>query len=82
MNIFENLQLVRSLFFTNMLLFIYIWSTLNIYWIIGIQICCQQIQMNSYSVTFDYSQYWVQHLMNNPKSKKTTIRLLKTQTTY
>jgi hypothetical protein len=69
-----------------MLLFIYIWSTLNIYWIIGIRICCQRIQMNSYSVTFDYSEYSVQHLMNNPKGKKqlftVTYRLLKTQTTY
>jgi hypothetical protein len=27
-----------------MLLFIYIQSTSNIYWFIGIQICCQQIQ--------------------------------------
>ncbi len=29
--------------------------------------------MNSYSVTFDYSQYLVQHLMNDPEGKKTTI---------
>ncbi len=72
-NIYENLQIVWSQFFTNMLLFIYIRSTWNMYWFIGIQIHCERIQMNSYSVTFDYSQYLVQHLMNNPEGKKTTI---------
>ncbi len=54
MNIYENLQIVRSQFFTDMLLFIYIWPTLNIYCFFGIWICCQQIPMNSYAVTFDY----------------------------
>ncbi len=54
-NIYENIQLVWSHFFTDMLLFIKIWSTLNIYWFIGIRIHCQWIQMNSYSFTFDYS---------------------------
>ncbi len=73
MNIYENLQIVWSQFFTDMLLFIYIRSTSNIYWF-GIQILCQWIQTNSYLVTFDYSQYLVQHSMNNPKVKKTTIR--------
>ncbi len=53
-----------------MLLFIYIRSTSNVYWFIGIQIRCQQIQINSYSVTFDYSQYSVQHLMKDPEGKK------------
>jgi hypothetical protein len=43
MNIYENLQIVSSKFFTNMLLFIYIWSTSNIFWFIGIRIRCQQI---------------------------------------
>ncbi len=57
-----------------MLQFIYIWSTWNIYWFIGIRIHCQQIPTNSYSIIFDYSQYSVQHLMNNPEGKKTTIR--------
>ncbi len=42
-NIYENLQIVRSQFFTDMLLFVYIQSTLNIYWFIGIQIRCQRI---------------------------------------
>jgi hypothetical protein len=28
---------------------------------------------NSYSVTFGYTQYLVQHLMNDPEGKKTTI---------
>ncbi len=56
-----------------MLLFVNIWSTLNIYWLIGIQIYCQQIQMNNYSVTFDYLQYSIQHLMKNPEGKRTTI---------
>ncbi len=51
-NTYENLQILRSQFFTNKLIFIYIMSKLNIYWFIGIQICCQQIQMKS---TFDYS---------------------------
>jgi hypothetical protein len=64
-NICKNLQ-----FFTDMLLFIYIRSTSNIYWFIGIQNCCQWIQMNSYSVTFNYSQYLVQYSMNNPEGKK------------
>ena len=54
-NIYENLQIVQSHFFTDMLLFINIWSTSIIYWFIGIRICCQQIQMNNYSFTFDYS---------------------------
>ncbi len=54
-NIYKNLQIVRSQFFTDMVLFVYIRSTPNIYWFIDIRICCQQIQMNSYSVTFDYS---------------------------
>ena len=52
-NIYENLQIVCSQFFTDMLLFFSIWSTLNIYWFIGIQIRCQRIQTNSYLVTFD-----------------------------
>jgi hypothetical protein len=30
--------------------------------------------MNSYSVTFSYTQYLVQHSMNDPEGKKTTIR--------
>jgi hypothetical protein len=53
-NIYENLQKVWSHFFTNMLLFVNIWFTSNIYWFIGIQIHCQQIQMNNYSFTFDH----------------------------
>ncbi len=50
-NIYENLQIVLSQFFTNMLLFVYIRSTSNIYWFISILIRCQQIPKNSYSVT-------------------------------
>jgi hypothetical protein len=72
-NIYENLQIVWSQFCTNMLLFVYIRSTSNIYWFISIQIHCQQIQMNSYSVTLNYSQYLVQHSKNDPEGKKTTI---------
>ncbi len=53
-NTYENLQIVWSQFFTDKLKFIYIWSNSNIYWFIGIQIWCQQTQMKSYSVTFDY----------------------------
>ncbi len=53
-NIYENLQIVRSHFFTDMLLFVNIQSTLNIYWFFVIQIRCQQIQMNNYSFTFNY----------------------------
>ena len=52
-NIYENLQIVRSHFFTDMLLFVNIRSTSNIYWFIGIWIRCQQIQTNSYLVTLD-----------------------------
>jgi hypothetical protein len=73
MNINENLQIVRLQFFTDMLLFIYIQSTLNTDWFMGIRISCQWIQMNSYSVTFDYSWYLVRYLMNKPKGKKPTI---------
>jgi hypothetical protein len=36
MNIYENLQIVRSHFFTDIVLFVNIRSTLNIYWFIGI----------------------------------------------
>jgi hypothetical protein len=55
MNTNENLQKVWSQFFTDKLILIYIQSTSNIYWFIVIQICCQQIQMISYSVTFVHS---------------------------
>ncbi len=55
MNIYENLQIVRTHFFTDMLLFIKILSTSNIYWFIGIWIHCQRIQTNNYSFIFDYS---------------------------
>jgi hypothetical protein len=54
MNIYENLQIVWSHFFTDMLLFVNIQSTLHIYWFIGIRICCQQVQTNNYLFTFDY----------------------------
>jgi hypothetical protein len=54
-NIYENLQIVRSHFFTDIVLFINIRSILNIYWFIGIQIRCQRIQTNNYSFTFNYS---------------------------
>jgi hypothetical protein len=37
-NTFENLQIVQSQFFTDKLIFIYIWYNSNIYWFIGIQI--------------------------------------------
>jgi hypothetical protein len=40
-NIYENLQIVQTHFFTDMLLFVNIQSTSNIYWFIGIQIHCQ-----------------------------------------
>jgi hypothetical protein len=53
-NIYENLQIVRSHFFTDIVLFITIRSTSNIYFFIGIRIRCQQIQTNNYSFTFDY----------------------------
>jgi hypothetical protein len=53
-NTYENLQIVQTQFFTDKIIFVYIWSNLNIYWFIGIQNCCQQIQMKSYLVTFDY----------------------------
>ncbi len=55
MNTYENLQIVRSQFFTDKLIFVYIRSNSNIYWLTGIRIRCQRTQMNSYSVTFDYS---------------------------
>ncbi len=66
-NAYENLQIVQCQFFTDMLIFIYIWSYSNIYWFIDIRIRCQQIQTNSYSNTFDYSYYSVSYLMSNNK---------------
>jgi hypothetical protein len=33
MSTYDNLQIVRSQFFTDKLIFIYIWSNLNIYWL-------------------------------------------------
>ncbi len=44
-----------------------VWSNLNIYWFIGIQICCQRLPTNSYSVTFNYSYYSVGYLMSDNK---------------
>jgi hypothetical protein len=41
-NIYENLQIVRSHFFTDIVLFYNIWSTSNIYWFISIQIRCNE----------------------------------------
>jgi hypothetical protein len=35
---YENLQIVWSQLFTDMLIFVYIWSNLNIFWFIGIRI--------------------------------------------
>ncbi len=64
MNIYENLQIVWTHIFTDMLLFVNIWSTLNIYWFIGIRIHCQQIQTNNYSFTFDYLKYSVRYSMS------------------
>jgi hypothetical protein len=45
---------VRSQFFTDKPIFIYIRANSNIYWFIGIWICCQRIQTKSYSFTLDY----------------------------
>ncbi len=64
-NIYENLQIIRSQFFTDMLLFIYIQSISYIYWFISIRIHFQRIPINSYSVTFDYAYYSVGYLMSN-----------------
>ncbi len=68
--IYKNLRIVWSQFCTDRLLFFYIRSTSNIYGFIGIQIRCQLILMNSYSVTFGYSQYLVQHSMNDTEGNK------------
>ncbi len=38
MNTYENLQIVQYQFFPDKLIFIYIWSNLNIYWFISIWI--------------------------------------------
>jgi len=70
MNIYKNLQIVWSQFVTDMLLFISIWSTSNIYWFIGIRIRCQWIQTNSYSVTFDICTIRSGIRWTNPKVKK------------
>ena len=75
-NIYENLQIVWSQFVTDMLLFVYIQSTSNIYWFIGIQVCCQQIQTNSYLVTFDIRTSRSGIRWMNPKVKKNYLPLL------
>ncbi len=54
--------------------YLFIFGLLQIsIWFPSIQICCQQIQTKSYSVTSGYSQYFVQHSFNDPEGKKTTI---------
>ena len=75
-NIYENLQKVWSQFFTDMLLFVYIRSTSNIYWFIGIRIRWQQIQTNSYSVTFNIRTIRSGIQWTNPKVKKHYLLLL------
>ncbi len=69
-NIYENLQIVWSQFVTDMLLFVSIRSTLNIYSFIGIRIRSQRIQTNSYSVTFDIRTIQSGIQWTNPKVKK------------
>ncbi len=66
-NIYGNLQTVWSQFFTDKLLFIYIRSTSNIYWFIGIRMRWQWIPTKSYSVTFDHSLYSVSYSMSDTK---------------
>jgi hypothetical protein len=46
---------VLSQFFTDKPIFIYIRANSNIYWFIGIRICCQLIQSKIYLFTLDYS---------------------------
>ncbi len=65
--IYENLQIVWTHFLTDMLLFINIQSTLNIYWFISIRIRCQRIQTNNYLFTFDYWWYSVRYSMSDTK---------------
>ncbi len=69
-NIYENLQIVWSQFVTDMLLLVSIRSTSNIYSFIGIRICCQRIQTNSNSVTFDICTIRSGIRWTNPKVKK------------
>jgi hypothetical protein len=64
-NTYENLQIVWCQFLTNKLIFDYIQSNSNIYWLISIQIRCQQTQMKSYADTFNYSQYSVTYSMSD-----------------
>ncbi len=61
MNIYENLQIVRSQFFTNMLLFVYIQSASNIYWFIGIQIWVHPVllPMNTNKELFGYFRLFI-----------------------
>jgi hypothetical protein len=61
-NIYKNLHIVSSQFFTDMLLFIYIQST----WIfIGLSVFRFVANEYSCSVTFDYSYYSVGYLMSD-----------------
>ncbi len=50
----ENLEIVRSQFFTNKLILIYIQSNLNIYWFIGIWIRLVWLMENRYSVLLEF----------------------------
>ncbi len=56
MNSSDNLQIVRSHFFTDRLLFFYIQSNMNTYLFISIQICCQLIPTKG---LFGYIQLFV-----------------------
>ncbi len=52
----ENLQIVLSQFFTNELIFVYIWSNLNIYWPISIR---DSMPMNTNKELFSYIPLFV-----------------------
>jgi len=75
MNTYKTLQIVRSQFLTDKLIFVNIRYNLNIYWFISIWIHCQQIQTDSYWVTFHFFQYSVSYSMsdNEGNSKLFTI---------
>jgi hypothetical protein len=56
-NVYENLQIIQSQFFTDMLLFVYIRSTSNIYWFIYLYL--DLLPMNTNEKLFGYFQLFV-----------------------
>jgi hypothetical protein len=62
-NIYENLQIVQSQFYSDKLIFVYIWSNSNVYWFISIWIQLVQYMANRYLVLLKFSVNLNSHLV-------------------